>query len=97
MRAIILIASLSLLVLTGCVHTHHGHWSYDDRPRYSKTYSNNKHYKQQKHPGVKHHYAKKRPPAQAKKRPLVNSKKHHSINPKHRHVADTRRHHHRHR
>ena len=41
MRAIILIASLSLLVLTGCVHTHHGHWSYDDRPRYSKTYSKN--------------------------------------------------------
>ncbi|SUA51753.1 Uncharacterised protein [Oligella ureolytica] len=66
MRAIILIASLSLLVLTGCVHTH-GHWGYDDRPRYSKKHSHNKHYNQRKYKRPKHHHVHKRSRVYAKR------------------------------
>ena len=61
MRALILIASLSVLVLTGCVHTHHGHWRYDDRPGYSKKQNHNRSYNRYKRPQAKHHHqAKKR-------------------------------------
>lgn len=69
MRALILAASLSVLVLTGCVHTH-GHWGYDDRPRYSKKHHHNKSYNRYKRPQAKHHH-------QARKRHERSRREHH--------------------
>ena len=70
MRALILIASLSVLVLTGCVHTHSSHWRYDDRPGYSKRHNHNKSYNRYKRPQAKHHH-------QARKRHERPRKEHH--------------------
>lgn len=46
MRAIILIASLSVLMLTGCVHNRgYAYWDSYDRPVYASNYNSSKDYK----------------------------------------------------
>lgn len=77
MRSLIVIMSLVILTLTGCVHTsHHGHWKRHDNHGYSKKH-NNRHYQSHKRIDAKHHHARKQ---QAKKRQQARAKQHKKYN-----------------
>lgn len=73
MRAIILVASLSVLLLSACVHNRgYGHWERHDHPVHSKKYDK------------KHHKEREKARKKALKQIEKNNKKYNKARRKHR-------------